>query len=38
MGRKDMLFSARLVEPVTDQMVEERAKALSWYKRLGGGE
>ena len=37
MGRKDMLFSVKMVEPVTDQMVEDRASKLNWYKRVGGG-
>ena len=37
-GRKDMLFSAKLVEPVTDQMVEDRARTLSWFRRPKEGE
>lgn len=32
-GRHDLTFSVRLVEPVTDEMVEERASKLDWFKR-----
>jgi hypothetical protein len=32
-GRRNIIFAVRQVEPVTDQMVEERARALSWFRR-----
>ena len=32
-GRRNVMFAVRQVEPVTDQMVEERARALSWFRR-----
>jgi hypothetical protein len=32
-GRNDILFSVKQVEPVTDEMVEERASKLNWFKR-----
>ena len=32
-GRHDITFSVKLVEPVTDEMVEERASRLDWFKR-----
>jgi hypothetical protein len=35
-GRNDVMFSVKLVEPVTDEMVDERAKALSWFRRDKG--
>lgn len=32
-GRREIMFSVKLVEPVTDAMVEERASKLDWFKR-----
>lgn len=32
-GRHDLTFSVKQVEPVTDEMVEERASRLDWFKR-----
>jgi hypothetical protein len=32
-GRKDIMFSVRLAEPVTDEMVEERARSRGWFRR-----
>jgi hypothetical protein len=32
-GRKDVMFSVKQVEPVTDEMVNERANKLNWFKR-----
>lgn len=32
-GRREVMFSVKQVEPVTDEMVEERAKALSWFRK-----
>jgi len=32
-GRRDVTFSVTMKEPVTDEMVEERASKLDWFKR-----
>jgi hypothetical protein len=32
-GRRDVTFSVKMVDPVTDEMVEERASKLDWFKR-----
>jgi hypothetical protein len=32
-GRHDLTFSVKQVEPVTDEMVEERASKLDWFRR-----
>jgi len=37
-SRYTLTFSVKQLEPVTDEMVDERAKALSWYRRPFGGE
>jgi len=37
-GRRDVVFAVKIVEPVTDEMVEERAGKLDWFKRIKTGE
>ena len=32
-GRRDVTLSVTMKEPVTDEMVEERANLLQWFKR-----
>lgn len=33
-GRHDVIFAVVMKEPVTDEMVEERASRLDWFKRI----
>jgi hypothetical protein len=37
-GRRDVTFAVTLKEPVTDEMVEERASRLDWFKRTSKTE
>lgn len=37
-GRRDITLSVKQVEPVTDEMVEERASKLDWFKRVAKAE